>query len=337
MFPQLLFAWVCRPDYDIIRSRGQMLMENTESYTVEQRSDKKYKDTFFRTLFHDEERALELFNAIEGTNFPVGTPLQFYSQGDKSLTRRNNDLAVVIDNQLLAIKDHQGTLNPNMPLRLLPFATDILYTWLTDKKDLYKNRLVTIPTPKFYVLYNGKEKLINNVLRLSDAFRFENHDFSMELTVKIIDVNYGSGNEVLRKSPSLDGYAYLINCIRQSMNAGASRDKAIKAAVNQCINENILANFLKTHFQEVCDMFDYGITYEEEMEIKLEEAKEEAMEKGMIKGMEKGLVKGMEKGEEEGILKSAQKLLQKGISLQDVISMLDLSDNQIGEINKRFA
>ncbi|MCL1884758.1 MAG: hypothetical protein FWF81_13525 [Defluviitaleaceae bacterium] len=122
-----------------------------------------------------------------------------------------------------------------MPLRLLPFATDILYTWLSDKKALYKNSLATIPTPKFYVLYNGKEKLKNNILRLSDAFRFDNHDFSMELTVKIIDVNYDSGDDVLQKSPSLGGYAYLIERIRQNMNTGSLRDSAIKAAVNHCI------------------------------------------------------------------------------------------------------
>jgi hypothetical protein len=83
---------------------------------TEQRSDKKYKDTFFRTLFRDENRARELCNAIVGTNFSAETPLKFYSQGDKSLARRNNDLAFVINNQLLAIKDHQGTLNKNMPL-----------------------------------------------------------------------------------------------------------------------------------------------------------------------------------------------------------------------------
>jgi len=79
-------------------------MDDAQTYAVEQRSDNKYKDTFFRMLFHDEERALELCNAVEGTNYPKGTPLQFFSHGDnKSLTRRNNDLAVVINNQLLSL------------------------------------------------------------------------------------------------------------------------------------------------------------------------------------------------------------------------------------------
>jgi hypothetical protein len=286
-------------------------MENDNPQIIGEKSDKKYKDTFFRSLFCDKERALELFNAIEGTDFPKGTPLDFFSQGDKSLVWRNNDLAFVINNLLLAIKDHQGTLNPNMPFRLLPFAVDILYTWLTNKKELYKNKLVTIPTPKFYVLYNGKEKLKSNILRLSDSFRFDSHDFSMELTVKVIDINYKSGSEVLQKSPSLNGYAYLVESIRQNINDGLSRDIAIASAVNHCINKDILTKFLQENYQEVCSMFNYGITYEEEMEIK----QEEAWEKGKIEG-----------------LIAAIKFLQKGISIEDVSNLLGLSESQIKEL-----
>ena len=179
-------------------------MKNT---LIEQKSDTKYKDSFFRKLYHDKARALELGNALEDTNFPLDTPVEFFSQGDKSLLRRNNDLAFIANNQLLWITDQQGTINPNMPTRLLPTMADIIFTWLGNKKLLYRNSLVPLPTPKFYVLYNGKEKLKNRVLRLSDAFQFDNHDFSMELVVKVIDINYGSGAAVLQKSPSLNGYA----------------------------------------------------------------------------------------------------------------------------------
>ena len=34
-----------------------------------QRSDAKYKDTVLRTLFRDKERAIELCNAVAGTNY----------------------------------------------------------------------------------------------------------------------------------------------------------------------------------------------------------------------------------------------------------------------------
>ena len=283
-------------------------MDDIQTYATEQRNDNKYKDTFFRMLFHDEERALELCNAVEGTNYPKGTPLQFFSQGDKSLTRRNNDLAVVINNQLLSLKDHQGSINPNMPLRFLPFTTDILYTWLRDKKELYKNKLVTIPTPKFYVLYNGKDKLKQDILRLSDAFRFANHDFSMELVVKVIDVNYSKSNIVLQKSPSLGGYSYLIEQIRERTNIGVPRDRAITESVTHCIENGILADFLEKHYKEVCGMLTWECTIEDELEIKKEE------------------------GKEEGLLEAATRLLEKGMSFQDVTDTLRLSDSLIVQL-----
>jgi len=165
------------------------------SKIVGQKSSRQFKDTFFRALFHEERRALELCNAVENTDFPVGTPIKFYTRGDTSLTRRNNDFACTINEQLLYFNDHQGTLNPNMPLRFLPNAAEVLYTWIEDKKALYRKKLVTIPTPKFYVLYNGKEEIKKDVLKLSDAFRFPDHSFSCELIVKVIDVNYGSGSD----------------------------------------------------------------------------------------------------------------------------------------------
>ena len=105
------------------------------------------------------------------------------------------------------------------------------------------------------------------------------------------------------------------------MHTGDARDKAIKTAVNQCIQNNMLADFLNEHYKEVCDMFDYGITYEEEKEV----IAEEAMERGMEKGMEKGM------------LHSALKFIQNGTSLADAISILGLSDSQAKALKEHFA
>jgi len=302
-----------------------MLMGKPGFENIEQKSGAKYKDTFFRTFFHDEERVLELYNALEGTDYGKGTPLQFFTQGDKSLMRRNNDLAVVIDNQILSLKDHQGTINPNMPLRFLPNATDILYTWLQDKKNLYKNKLVTIPTPKFYVLYNGKEKLTQNVLKLSDAFRSAGHSFSLELEVKVIDINYSKDNIILQKSPSLGGYSYLIAQIRNRLNNETPRDKAIAQAVTHCIENGIISDFLRTNYKEVIDMFDWDITYEDELKIRIEEAVEEAVEEAAGKAHEKGF------------LQAAISLIKSGMNLKEVTSKLNLTDSQIGYLEEQLA
>jgi len=284
----------------------------TSHITAEQKSNRNYKDTFFRKLYHDENRALELYNAVDDADYPVGTPVRFYSVGDESITRRNNDIAFTINEQLLVIIDHQGSLNPNMPLRLLPNATEILYTWLEDKRNIYGSRLVTIPTPKFYVLYNGKDKLEYDVLRLSDAFKVDGREFSLELVVKVLDVNYSSNHKVLTKSPSLGGYAYLIEEIRRHMNEGISRDISVARAVMHCIEKGILAEFLNEYYREVCDMLAWECTIEDEMDIRTEQA--------------------MEIGMEKGIIAAALKFLAKGMNLQDVIDTLELTDEHIEQL-----
>ena len=294
-----------------------------------QKSSRTFKDTFFRTLFHDNDRALELCNALEGTNFPKGTPVQFFSHETASLKQRNSDLAFVVNDQLLAMTEHQGSINPNMPLRYLPYIAEVLYTWLDKKKDLYKNKLVMLPTPKFYVLYNGKEELQQDILRLSDAFKFKDKKFSMEIEVKIINISFCVNNNVLKKSHSLEEYSYLIQRINENLNKGQQRDKAISTAVKHCIESGVLAEFLKENFMEVCDMLSWEVTYEEIMEARAEDAMEKGLEKGMEKGMEKGL--------ESGLLTAAMKFIEKGMSLQDVAGTLNLTESQIIKLKETMA
>jgi len=191
-------------------------------------------------------------------------------------------------------------------------------------KEIYKEQLFKIPTPKFYVLYNGEKELKQDVLRLSDAFMLSGGDFTLELTVKVLNVNYDSGCDILDKSPSLKGYAYLIELIRQHQKAGLSRDKSIKPAIKQCIEENILADFLQEHFEEVANMLAREYSFEEEIEARMEEAEE--------KGMAKGIEKGIEKGVDKGIIESAKKLLRIGMPLAQVVAALELSDDHTRQL-----
>lgn len=267
-----------------------------------QKSGNDIKDTLFRKLFSEKDRAIELCNALEGTNYPPDANAMVCNL-EESLLRRYNDSAIAVENQLLVFSE-QSSLNPNMPIRLLSYATDAYYTWFIKMKEIYKEQLFKIPTPKFYVLYNGEKELTQDVLRLSDAFILEAGEFSLELTVKVLNVNYGSGCDAMEKSPSLKGYSYLVELIRQHQRKGLSRDKAIKPAIRQCIDENILADFLQEHFEEVANMLAKEYRLEDELEARMEE------------------------GMEQGIIQSAMKLLKGGKDLNIVCDMLELTAGQ---------
>ena len=67
---------------------------------------------------------------------------------------RKNDMAFTVKKKILVTSEHQSMLNANMPLR------DAIYYGRTmekliEPKALYRTSLVPIPTPEFFVFYNG--------------------------------------------------------------------------------------------------------------------------------------------------------------------------------------
>ena len=142
------------------------------------------------------------------------------------------------------------------------------------------------------------------MLKLSDAFKIKPSGPSIELTVKILselfatrkaapagrphlslrftDVNYESNHEVLHKSESLSGYAYLIAQIRNFESIGLKRDAAINKGIQKCIDEGILVDFLSENFAEVAKMLSWEYCQETEFRVLREEGREEGREENKI-------------------------------------------------------
>jgi len=292
-------------------------MESRHETPIKQNSGATYKDTLFRSIFREERRAIELCNALEEKNYPYNSKVRVCNL-ENSLALRYNDSAIAVENELLVFSEQQSTINRNVPLRFLPYTTNTLFSWFVDTKEIYKGQQLKIPTPKFYVLYNGKEKLKSDVLKLSDAFAVEPGEFSMELTVKVIDIRYDSGSAILEKSPSLNGYAYLISLIEEFHRAkGLSRDKAIHQAIEQCIKESVLAEFLEEHFVEVARML--GWEYDQEVE-------HQAI-------MEEGEAKGEARGKAEG--KIELYFTELGLTIKQIAEKMNLCEEDVSDtLNK---
>jgi predicted transposase/invertase (TIGR01784 family) len=283
-------------------------MENTDIL----KTGRQYKDTLFRTLFSDSQRFLELYNAVEGCDYPEDTPVT--PCPSNSLLARFNDLAACIGSQLVVFFEHQSTLSKNMALRLLPYAADTLYTHIVDKDKLYGNTRVIIPTPKFYVLYNGEQRLESRVLKLSDSFVMEDPEPSLELTAKIIDINYDSGEAALGRSSSLQGYAMLIAEVRKNLHTDMARDEAIVAAINDCIDQGILQTFLHEHYGEVAKMLNNEYDAEAERRVLRQEGKQEGRQEGKQEGLQEGV-------------DMLAKLLLEGIPLEEALEKAKKSAN----------
>jgi len=75
----------------------------------------------------------------------------------------------VIDMRL-NIFEHQSSVNPNMPLRDLDYVSRSFRRFY-DRQDIYSERLIQLPNPRFVVFYNGvKEQPERKEFKLSDAY-----------------------------------------------------------------------------------------------------------------------------------------------------------------------
>ena len=266
-------------------------------------ANRNYKDTVFRMLFSDRKNLLSLYNAIRGAHYDNPEMLEIVTLENAIYMGMKNDLAFIIDTELF-LYEHQSTYNPNMPLRDL-FYISSEYQKLVDKKSLYSSVLQKIPAPQFIVFYNGTEKKKDSwVNHLSEAFENLSGNPKLELEVLTININEGHNSELMEQCQILREYAQYVDCVRRYAKEFELID-AIEQAVDECIQRNILSEFLRKNKAEVIAMsiFEYD---KEEEERKLRKAEYEA---GVAAGMKDGMKAGIKAGVADGISKG--KILAK--------------------------
>ena len=236
-------------------------------------ANRNYKDTIFRWLFSDKNNLLSLYNAIAGAHYQNPEALNIVTLENAVYMGMKNDLAFVLETGLY-LYEHQSTYNPNMPLRDL-FYISSEYQKLVDHKSLYSSVLQKIPAPQFIVFYNGLEKKKDYwVNHLSEAFENQSGDPKLELEVLTLNINEGHNKELMEQCQTLKEYAQYVNLVRK-YTKDFELNEAVELAVNECIHDNILSDFLRANKAEVISMsiFEYDKELEER---KLRKAEYEA-------------------------------------------------------------
>jgi len=257
-------------------------------------ANEKHKDTVFTFLFSNPALLRELYSAIRGITIPPDVPIDINTLSDVLYRRQRNDISFLFNNRLIVLIEHQSTINDNMPLRCLMYV-EKLYELITEPDEKFKKKRIKIPKPEFIVLYNGIDPYPNyKELRLSDSFIKSDNlkiDLPLELAVQVYNINKGYNQEILSKSKTLDNYSRFIDKIREYQKEYKQKyhekndkkkllDKSFRSAINYCIENNILKDFLKKHSSEVLNMLYGEYDPEVEMRVVRQEAREEGWEEG---------------------------------------------------------
>lgn len=289
------------------------------------KANREVNNSVFVDLFFADEKAEEneiaLYNALHKDPLPPETIIRKIKVDNVLYMNFQNDISFGVGGKVMVFGEHQSTVNNNMPLRSLLYIGRA-YERIVPVRDRYKKKMVSLPKPEFYTFYNGKEKWAKEkVLRLSDAYMVQDDEPMLDLKVKVININPGEHHEVLEKCQVLKEYGQFIDAVNQYQAMGV--DDAYKCAIEYCIENGILSEYLQRKGSEVVNMLIAEYDYDLDIEVQREEAFEDGKEYGISIGKAAGI--------EETKLNNARNLIdilepeviaeRLGIPLEEVLKL----------------
>ena len=201
-----------------------------------------------------------------------------------------------------------------------------IYEKITTKDEKFGRKLVKLPIPEFYVFYNGKDDYpTESVMKLSDAFMqlgdnselknpFENANYPLEISVKVININVDKENPILKHCEALKQYSKFIEQVR--CNIENAVPEPFTTAIKEAIKKGFLSDYLNRKSTEVQNMLLAEYDYDTDIAVQRKEAFDD----------------GVSIGRNEAKLETAKTLLAFGDSIEKVLKVTGLSPEEIEKL-----
>lgn len=205
--------------------------------------NRNHKDELFSYIFREKEHFKALYEYL--TKKKLDSDIEPYTLDDNTTnvlfnSKLVNDVAFKTDdNKLIIMVEHQSTNNPNMALRLGLYYFNSVYKYMKDNSlDVFGKTPIQIPKPELYVVYNGTQKMKENVITLAKNFH-NNEKSAIDISVKSIDINYLSLEEMTKsdKTNIVNFYSYFIQQIREK--------NSINEVIKECKTEGFTFDYLE--------------------------------------------------------------------------------------------
>lgn len=294
-------------------------MNNTIEYQEYPNANREYKSTLFVMCFKKKEDLLDLYNAVNGTDYQDPNDLEITTLDSAIYLTYKNVVSFLLGG-IMNLYEHQSTYNPNMPIRGLLYFARLFEKFITKQNlDIYNSTLQKLPTPRYIVFYNGtREQPDKTILRLSDAFLHK--DSCLECKVTMLNINYGRNKELMEKCKRLEEYSYFIGRVKILLAQSYPLTDAINRVMDECINQNILKDILTQQRAEVLGVL-------------LSTFNKELYEKGLKdNAYNEGLTQGRTEGAQDKLYEQIRKKIAKGKSVEEIAEELEESVEAVKEL-----
>ncbi len=286
--------------------------------TQREHKDRLFKAIFGRNTEESKRWRLELYNLLNKTNATDPDALKVNTIENVIYITMKNDISFLVDDQMV-LYEQQSTFNQNMPLRGFFYFSQLYQKFLTKNKlSVARNGKIKIPTPRFFVFYNGKTYKDDIFkMRLSESFLIPDTSGDFEWTATVININEDRMKGIHKSCKPLYDCARFVAKVRESANGAAPTSSDIEAAVEWAATENLLEGFFERQKAEVIGM----ILTEFDEEI----YKQNVREDGYIEGRK------------EKAIEDAENLLKEGVAPETIAKCVGLPLQEVLDLQKQLA
>ena len=312
--------------------------EIKDSYRSLNTANRKIKDSVFTDLFKDKGNLRKLYATFyEDESKYKDEDFKILTLSPVLANTVYNDLGFMVGNRLIVLVEEQSSYNPNMPIRMLIYAAYTYQKYIFENElNIYASNRIKIPSADFIVLHTFDATVEQGQdMKLSDSYIEKESEDEIRLELKV----RAAGKEIKKRSIV---YEYIMFCqiyTEEIKGAATNADKlaAVRRSIKYCKEHNILRDYLEKKEAEVAKMMMSLFTQEEITDMFIKEAKNEGISMGRSEGISEGISigrnegisMGRTEGLREGRISTAQKMLDKGMSLEEIQEMTDLSIEDI--------
>ncbi|MCB5459445.1 hypothetical protein [Mediterraneibacter gnavus] len=164
-----------------------------------------------------------------------------------------------------------------------------------------------------------------------DAYSVKEENPALELTAVMLNINRRHNEKLKGLCKSLKDYSEYTARVREYADT-MPISEAVEQAICECIQEGILAEFLKQNRAEAKQVSIYE--YDEEKHMRQE--REASWEEGRLSGIKEGEERGRLSGRMELLKEQIQKKLSKGLSLFEIAEDLEEDETLIAELFQKI-
>ena len=158
-------------------------------------------------------------------------------------------------------------------------------------------------------------------MQLSDSFRGKGKN-DLQLNLTVYNINQGRNQEIMDHCRTLQEYSRFVAKMRGHIRKAAVplTEKELDTLLQECIDEGILADFLKTHGTEVISMLFTEMTEEEARDLARED------------GYERGRRDGTSIGEASACRTIARNMKAAGMEPDEIVKLTGLTAEELSKL-----